>query len=106
MKKEILILVVFGVFLGLFSIKGEINDWNYPEIDSDILTKSIPSNSIEPENVKVFTFFTNFFEFIASKERISDTTIINEEYPSELLNNVTHSLTSVNLELEKSDNRN
>ena len=41
MKKEILILIGLGVISGFFSIKGEINDWNTPEIDDNIIVESL-----------------------------------------------------------------
>ena len=83
MKKEILILVGLGVISGFFSIKGEINDWNTPEIDDDIIEESIPYLKVNIEDAKLFTFFSNFFNQTNSNEDLSDSINIEEEEEEE-----------------------
>ena len=68
MKKEILILIGLGVISGFFSIKGEINDWDTPEIDDDIIEESIPYLNVNVEDVKLFAFFSNFFNQTSPSE--------------------------------------
>ena len=53
---------------GFFSIKGEINDWNTPEIDDDIIEESIPYLKVNIEDAKLFAFFSNFFNQTNSNE--------------------------------------
>ena len=77
MKKEILILIVFSILLGFFNIKEEINEWKYPEIDDDVITESIPSLNINIEDVKLFAFFSNFFNQIKPNKDLSNS--INAE---------------------------
>ena len=79
MKKEILILIGLGVLSGFFSIKGGINDWNTPEIDDDVIAESIPSLNVNIEDVKLFAFFSNFFNQTNLNKDLSDSINVEEE---------------------------
>ena len=51
----------------------------------------------------MFAFITNFFENISFNKHVSNTAVIEESKPIEVMNNVTNSLTSVNIEIDQSD---
>ena len=110
MNKEILILVICTILLGLSSIDWEYTNWTQPNINQNIAHVSVLDNSnIQPTDLELFGMFSNFYSSSFNNLIPSNSTLStdSDQYQNEDESLVLPELTipDRNVPVQQSDNR-
>lgn len=112
MNKEIIILVICTILLGLSSIDWEYSNWTQPNINQNVAHVSVLDNSnIQPTDLELFGMLSNFYtssfnSLIPSNNKLS-TDSVQHQYAdeSDVLPELTIPDTDRNVPVHQSDQR-